>query len=182
MTFGSTPGGILATDHLPEWWNREKRETIESFKSQCYDLSIKLMSCFAHQLGLEKNYFQQAHKHKDPGNNLKLIRYPPIETDSDQGIPRLSEHTDWGSITFVFTTQGGLEIRDPNNNWFHVPVIRGGIVVNIDDALSLWSGKVLKSTLHRITWENLPKDKDRYSIAYFTNPNYGKLWAKRMPR
>lgn len=175
MTFGTNPGGILSTDHLPTWWDRQRREQVEDFKAQCYELSLKLLSCFAVQLGLDKDYFLHYHEHRDPGNNLKLIRYPPMKDQPGQGVPRLAEHTDWGSITFVFTKQGGLEIRDPQNNWLQVPVVDGGIVINIGDALSLWTGKALKSTMHRITWENLPKDKNRYSIAYFINPNYGML-------
>jgi len=175
MTFGTNPGGILTTDHLPEWWDQERRGKIEAFKAQCYDLSIKLMSCYAVQLGLDKDYFLHSHQHQDPGNNLKYIHYPPMTEQPGRDVPRLAEHTDWGSITFVFSKQAGLEIRDPNNAWRQVPVFDGGIVVNIGDALSLWTGKALKSTMHRITWENLPKDKDRYSIAYFTNPNYDAI-------
>lgn len=173
MTFGTNPGGILTTEHLPEWWDQHRREQVEEFKAQCYNLSIDLLSCFAVQLGLDKNYFLRYHEHREPGNNLKLIRYPPMKEQPGQGVPRLAEHTDWGSITFVFTKQGGLEIRDPHDNWLQVPVVEDGIVVNIGDALSLWTGKALKSTMHRITWEGLPKDKNRYSIAYFINPNYG---------
>ncbi|KAL6246263.1 hypothetical protein RBB50_006498 [Rhinocladiella similis] len=172
MTFGTNPGGILTTEHLPEWWDQHRREQVEEFKAQCYNLSIDLLSCFAVQLGLDKNYFLRYHEHREPGNNLKLIRYPPMKEQPGQGVPRLAEHTDWGSITFVFTKQGGLEIRDPHDNWLQVPVVEDGIVVNIGDALSLWTGKALKSTMHRITWEGLPKDKNRYSIAYFINPNY----------
>ena len=86
-------------------------------------------------------------------------------------IPRLSEHTDWGSITFVFADRAGLKIRDPNNKWFHIPVVSDDIVVHIGDALSLWTDGGLKSTLHRITRTNLPMNQNRYSIAYSTNPN-----------
>ncbi|ETS87467.1 hypothetical protein PFICI_01295 [Pestalotiopsis fici W106-1] len=172
MTFGCTPGAILETDHLPIWWDLPKRTAIEAFKADCYKLSIDIMSCFAIQLGLPRDYFQKSHDHKDPGNNLKLIKYPKMKMSEGQTVPRLSEHTDWGSITFVFTNQGGLEIRDPNNEWCEVPIVPGGIVVNIGDALSLWTDQALKSTMHRITWQNLPVDKDRYSIAYFTNPNF----------
>ncbi|KAL6240228.1 hypothetical protein RBB50_012875 [Rhinocladiella similis] len=175
MSFGTTPGGVLETDDLPEWWDHDKRNEVEAFKADCYDLSSMLLSCFADQLGFSRDFFRQSHLHKDPGNTLKLIRYPPMAVHPGQEIPRLSEHTDWGSITFVFTNQAGLEIRDPQNHWRQIPVVEDGIVINIGDALSLWTGKALKSTMHRITWENLPLDKDRYSIAYFTNPNYDAI-------
>jgi len=172
ISFGSLPGGILETQNLPSWWDLQKRKEIEAFKAQCYELSASLMTCFAVRLGFEKDYFQNSHLHKAPGNTLKMIKYPQLDQSIvGDDIPRLSEHTDWGTITFVFAKTGGLEIRDPSNQWCEVPVIEDGIVVNIGDALSLWTGKALKSTMHRITWEHLPLSSDRYSIAYFTNPN-----------
>lgn len=173
MSFGLPAGGVLQSDNIPDWFDTPKRQAIEDFKSECYELSGALMSCFAVRLGLDKSYFKESHLQKAPGNTLKLIKYPRLEKTSND-IPRLSEHTDWGSITFVFTDRAGLEIRDPNNKWFHIPVVPEGIVVNIGDALSLWTDRGLKSTMHRITWTNLPLDKDRYSIAYFTNPNLGE--------
>lgn len=170
LSFGLPAGGVLQSDNIPDWFDTPKLQAIEDFKPECYELSGALMSCFAVQLGLEKNYFKESHLQKAPGNTLKMIKYPRLDTTSTN-IPRLSEHTDWGSVTFVFTDRAGLEIRDPNNKWFHIPVVSDGIVVNIGDALSLWTDGGLKSTMHRITWTNLPLDQDRYSIAYFTNPN-----------
>jgi len=169
------PGGVRNTDNLPAWWTPSRRGEIESFKSQCYTLSTCIMTCFAVSLGLPKSFFLSQHSHSAPGNTLKLIKYPCMQERPDERIPRLSEHTDWGSFTFVFSKTPGLEVRDPSDRWFHVPVVEGSVVVNIGDALSLWTGKALKSTLHRITWENLPVDKDRYSIAYFVNPNFGEF-------
>jgi isopenicillin N synthase-like dioxygenase len=173
MSFGGPTGDILATDHLPAWFNEDKRHQLEEFKAQCLKLSNTLLACFASQLGLARNFFEPFHGQKAPGNTLKLIKYPRFEASEQVDTPRLAEHTDWGTITFVFSRQGGLEVRDINDNWCPAPVIPGGIVVNIADALSLWTGKALKSTMHRITWENLPADRDRYSIAYFMNPHFG---------
>lgn len=162
----------MGTENLPSWWDTPKRQTIEDFKASCYDLSISIMSCFAVKLGMGNSHFTDVHQHKDPGNVLKFIKYPRFE-QQPEGVPRLSEHTDWGSITFVFTEQPGLEIRDPSNEWFEIPAVPGGVVVNIGDALSLWSKKSLKSTMHRISWKNLDVSQDRFSVVYFTHPNNG---------
>ena len=136
------------------------------------------MSGFAVHMGLDdKDFFTRIHAHKSPGHTLRSIKYPkfdhqPTGGDSSSSLPRLSTHTDWGSLTFVFTKQAGLEIQDPEDKcWVKVPIVPEGIIVNIGDALSLWTAKTLKSTLHRITWENLPYDQDRYSMAYFSQPN-----------
>ncbi|KAL6405151.1 Oxoglutarate/iron-dependent dioxygenase [Ilyonectria robusta] len=164
----------MGTENLPSWWDTPKRQTIEDFKASCYDLSIAIMSCFAVKLGLGNSHFADVHQHKDPGNVLKFIKYPRFE-QQPEGVPRLSEHTDWGSITFVFTEQPGLEIRDPSNEWFEIPAVPGGVVVNIGDALSLWSKKSLKSTMHRISWKNLDVSNDRLSVVYFTHPNHDAI-------
>lgn len=173
--FGTPAGGVLNSTNLSSWWGEEKRQTIETFKAQCYDLTITMMSGFAVCMGLDKDFFTRIHEHKAPGHTLRLIKYPKLDSRPEEGrLPRLSTHTDWGSLTFVFTKQAGLEIEDPQHNWFQVPVVPDGIVVNIGDALSLWTSKTLKSTLHRITWENLPPNQDRYSMAYFSQPNNSK--------
>lgn len=174
ISFGLPAGGVLRTGNLPSWWDVRKRQQIEDFKSQCYELSMSLLSCFAVQLGLDRSFFARDHQHREPGNVLKLIKYPSFHRQPE-GVPRLSEHTDWGSLTFVLTEKAGLEIRDPLDEWFDVPVVPGGVVVNIGDAMSLWSNQTLKSTMHRISWKNLNIHEDRLSVVYFTHPNNGTI-------
>ena len=43
------------------------------------------------------------------------------------------------------------------------------VVVNIGDMLSDWTGRVLRSTMHRVV---IPKGRteDRYSVAFFCHP------------
>lgn len=180
ILFGTPAGGVLSSSNLCSWWDENKRQTIETFKAECYDLTMTMMSGFAVRMGLDKDFFTRIHEHKAPGHTLRSIKYPKLDSQPEEGqLPRLSTHTDWGSLTFVFTKQAGLEIQDPEDKWFKVPVVPNGIVVNIGDALSLWTGKTLKSTLHRITWDNLPHDRDRYSMAYFSQPNNSKSKPKR---
>ena len=136
------------------------------------------MSCFERQMGLEDGYFRSVHQHKPPGNNLKFLKYPTMDVQPDARTPRLYAHTDWGSLTMVFTSSPGLEVRHPkDHSWVHAPVVPNGIVVNVGDALALWTGNRLKSTLHRITWESVSIHSDRYSIVYFVNPNAGMFFC-----
>ena len=165
-------GRLFDRPNLPAWWDRSRLQEIEDFKASCYDFSLDILSCFAVQMGLEKSFFASRHQHKDPGNALKLIKYPRFDTQPD-GVPRLSEHTDWGSITLLFSETPGLEIRDPDDKWMSVPTIPGGVVVNIADALSLWTSKKLKSAFHRVTWDHVAADQERLSVAYFGLPNNG---------
>lgn len=180
MVFGGLKGDVAARDNIHPYWDAEKRHEIESFKSQCDALSFKLLEIFATKLGLPPAYFTSAHDDAcGPPNALRMLHYPKLETRVDDDLPRLRPHTDWGSLTFVWPRSGGLEVETPSGKWKEVPLVPGGVVVNIGDALDLWSGGVLKSTLHRISFKNLPFDRSRWSMAYFVNPNKGESFLRR---
>jgi isopenicillin N synthase-like dioxygenase len=127
-------------------------------------------------MGLPPSYFASAHDAmKEPGNVLRLIKYPALKEQPDSRFPRLGEHTDWGTLTLLITESPGLEVRPPGDQgWVLAPVIKDAVIVNIADGLALWSGKTLKSTKHRLSWDSLPYHLDRYSIAYFVNANAGE--------
>ncbi|KAF9874904.1 hypothetical protein CkaCkLH20_07598 [Colletotrichum karsti] len=148
------------------------RSEIEDFKHTSHQLGVKLLQIFARHFGLENDYFSKAHDDLEgPGSALRMLHYPVLPEQPDKSVPRLYEHTDWGSLTFVWPQSGGLEIETPSKQWIPVPLVPGGVVVNIGDCLSLWSGKVLKSTLHKINFDALPIDQERWSMAYFVNAN-----------
>ncbi|KAL4876970.1 Clavaminate synthase-like protein [Aspergillus karnatakaensis] len=172
MALGLPAGQLYHCADIHDWWDCVKINQIEAFKAQCNDLTLLLLSCFAEHLNLPRTFFEASHGQGLPGNALKLMKYPKMEAKPDDTPERLSAHTDWESLTLLFTESPGLEIRDPNGNWHDVPVIPGGIVVNIGDLLSFWSGKKLKSTMHRISWEKVPVHQDRYSIPYFAQPSF----------
>lgn len=175
MVFGGTKGDILKGDNLHSWWDLEKRQKVEDFKAKSNDLALELLRVFATSFGLEPDYFSSAHQSDEgPGNVLRMLHYPKLNERPDKNFPRLYSHTDWGSLTFVWPRGGGLEVETPSKEWMAVPVIPGSVVVNVGDALSLWSGQALKSTLHKISFDNLPFDQDRWSMAYFVNANKGK--------
>ncbi|PYI31735.1 Clavaminate synthase-like protein [Aspergillus indologenus CBS 114.80] len=118
-----------------------------------------VLFCFSWHMGLPKDFFTSSHQDSLPGNTLKFIKYPKLAIKPDDAVPCLTKHTDWGSITLLFTDSPGLELP-------------GGIVINIGDALSLWTGQQLKSTMHCISWEKVLVDQDRYSMPCFVHPNF----------
>ena len=85
-----------------------------------------------------------------------------------------------GSVTLLFQRAGetGLEILDSSSAWLPVPTNPQGtedmpfppILVNIGDILQFWTRRMLKSTVHRVTFPREGKSKNRYSIAYFCHP------------
>lgn len=123
-------------------------------------------------MNLPPDFFSTAHApNLPPGNVLRLIKYPALSSPPDRLFPRLGEHTDWGTLTLLFAKTPGLEVKSPVDGWVPAPLVEGAIIVNIADGLSLWSDKVLKSTMHRLSWDSLPYNLDRFSMAYFVNAN-----------
>jgi len=172
MAFGGIKGSALMSDNVPGWWDESKKQEIEAFKDSCHNLSLKLLSCLALAMGQSLDFFDAAHDPLvGPGDVLRLIYYPALSQKPDASFPRLYPHTDWGSLTLLFAASAGSEVQSPRAGWAQVPMIPGSIIVNIADAVQLWSGNLFKSTMHKISWDNLPYDKTRYSIAYFVNAN-----------
>lgn len=172
--FGSIANANLTSDNISSWWTLEKRKTAEVFRSRCEELSRQLLGMFSLAMGLPAGFFSEEHApDKEPGNVLRLIRYPALSSPPDPRFPRLGEHTDWGTLTLLFAKTPGLEVRAPGDKggWVAAPVIKDSVIVNIGDGLALWSGGMLKSTRHRLSWDSLPYNMSRYSIAYFVNAN-----------
>ena len=176
MWFGGKPGALgdnLAM--LPPFW-RSHTQRVEAFKHQCHNLVIKLLECFALALGLpDHKFFASAHRENaGNGNSLRMIMYPARSemcTLKDMGS-RMAPHTDSGSVTLLFQRAAGLEVLSPSGDeWVKAPYIENCILINLGDALSFWSGTQLKATLHRVTFESLPYDQERQTMAYFGAAN-----------
>ena len=98
-------------------------------------------------------------------------------------IPSLSIHWDLpisiGSLPLLFQrdSQPGLQVLTQDSTWSSVPVRPPGtnddsfppILVNIGDLMQFWTGRLLKSTVHRVIFPE-GESQDRYSIAFFCHP------------
>jgi isopenicillin N synthase-like dioxygenase len=100
----------------------------------------------------------------------KNLKNPPIGAGA---------HSDYGTMTLLFQDSvGGLQVKSRDNTWIDAQVMPGTVLyaprhrisdgrVNLGDALQFWTKGLLKSTVHRV----LIPPKQRYSIAYFVEPN-----------
>lgn len=173
MWFGGTPGTLAKNSNkLPPYW-REHVAKIEAFKHQCHELVLKLLVCFAMAMELpDSNFFANAHReHYGRGNSFRMLMYPAREEMPKDVGSRMAEHTDSGSITLLFQKSPGLEVMSPTGKWVKAPCIDDTILINLGDVLSFWSGIQLKATLHRVTFDDLPHDKERQTMAYFGAAN-----------
>jgi isopenicillin N synthase-like dioxygenase len=120
----------------------------------------------ATDLGLPPAYF--ADKFDRPMATLRLLHYPPRDAAPGE-LAGAGEHTDYGSLTILLNDgAGGLEVRRCDGAWIEAPPIPGAFVCNIGDCLMRWSNDTYVSTPHRVT---SPPGRDRYSIAFFLDPN-----------
>ena len=168
MWFGGLPGTIKNNSGLPPFWY-EHAEKVEAFKHMCHSLVVKLLVCFAVGMGLpDRNFFADAHlENAGKGNSLRMLMYPARGERPQIEGSRMRQHTDSGSVTLLFQEKAGLELLSPTGDWVQAPCIKDCILINLGDTLSLWSGNYLKATLHRVTFDGLPYDQERQSMAYF---------------
>lgn len=168
MWFSGRPGDLVhKTSSLPLFW-RDHIEQVDAFKHECHKLVTQLLVWFAIAMDLPSDYFSAAHdEYAGNGTRFRMICYPARSQTPSQQTQRMSAHSDSGSVTLLFQTCGGLEVQSPTGAWVEAPYLPGHILVNLGDALAFWSGARLKATKHRVTFDTVPHDKERLTMAYF---------------
>lgn len=111
-------------------------------------------------------------------SNARLNYYPVADplNDSERtnvgalGDMALHHHTDPGILTLLCQDlTGGLQAHSHARGWIDVPPAPGTIVVNIGDALQVWSNDNYRAGVHRVVPVK-PEGSGRYSTAYFYTP------------
>lgn len=168
---------LWPADALPQF-----RNTMLGFESQCWQVGMQVLSCFADKLGFARNFFSVAH---DPAastyqSTLRLLHYFAVDGryNVDKTLWRAGAHTDFDCLTLLFqrTGQDGLQVcpgkEALSHEWTPVKAETGLITCNIGDMLMRWSDDQLKSTLHRVKMPG-PGDHQgsRYSLGFFCQAN-----------
>lgn len=143
------------------------RDTMLAYFGACHDLGRALHRAFAIDLDLGPEFFED--KLDRPMAVLRLLHYPPAAASSEEGQLGAGEHTDYGCVTLLATDGvGGLEVRNRAGDWLKAPHVPGAFVCNIGDCLMRWTNDIYVSTPHRVV---SPAGQERYSIAFFLDPN-----------
>jgi isopenicillin N synthase-like dioxygenase len=147
---------------LPGW-----RERVQACFDSLYAVGRRLHAAFALDLGLPEDFFDD--KIDRPQATLRLLRYPAaFAADAPAGQAGAGTHTDYGNVTLLATDGvAGLQVQRRGGGWIDVPPLPDAFVCNIGDCLMRWSNDVYVSTPHRV----LPPPRERYSIAFFLDPN-----------
>jgi isopenicillin N synthase-like dioxygenase len=143
------------------------RDTMLDYFSRVWRLGRDLHRGFALDLGLEPDFFES--RLDKPIATLRLLHYPPVAGPLPDGQLGAGVHTDYGNVTLLATDAvGGLMVRDRSGRWLDAPVVPNAFVCNIGDCLMRWSNDVYVSTPHKVV---SPPGVDRYSVAFFLDPN-----------
>ncbi|GAA6003010.1 hypothetical protein JCM10207_001943 [Rhodosporidiobolus poonsookiae] len=162
---------------------QQHADALANFQQSCFDLCQRLLEAFALALDLEPTFFTSQHTHGDKSVSiLRFLHYPEVPGGAKVEPNRAGAHSDYGSLTLLFQRSSGgeglqiLPSTEPlvGGQWKDTGIVDHAILVNIGDAMELWSGANFKSTLHRVILpapipaEGIP---ERFSIAWFNQPN-----------
>ena len=143
------------------------RDTMLDYFNRVWRLGRDLHRGFALDLGLEPDFFES--RLDRPIATLRLLHYPPVKAPLPDGQLGAGVHTDYGNVTLLATDAvGGLMVRDRSGRWLDAPVMPGAFICNIGDCLMRWSNDIYVSTPHKVV---SPPGADRYSVAFFLDPN-----------
>jgi isopenicillin N synthase-like dioxygenase len=147
---------------LPGW-----RDAMEAYHWAADDLCRRILGHMARSLGLEDHHFEGYAG--DPISTLKLAHYLPMPADRTAEQFGVGAHTDWGAISVVHQGGvGGLQVLS-DGTWIDVPVVEGGLVVNLGDMVQRWTNDRYLSNVHCVV--NHP-DRERFSLVLFFDLDY----------
>ncbi|RWA04939.1 hypothetical protein EKO27_g10170 [Xylaria grammica] len=150
--------------------------TLVSF-SVIIDIIAIINVALARQLGLPEDTFAALQSPTElSGTVLRLLK-SYASPDAVNLRTSLIHHTDFGTVTLLANIVGGLQILKPGGSpldesaWAWARPQPGCLIVNMGDAMTQWTGGILRSSMHRVT--HAPGSRrfvDKYSIAYLARP------------
>lgn len=146
---------------------------LRHFTITCLEIAQYIFGSLSDSLDLPDSHsFDTFHRPDAPAPDiLRLLKYAPSsEGDSELRVPQ-TPHTDLGSLTMLFADSPGLQIKpDGCDDWLYIMPKQNHAVVNLGDAMSLWTGGLFRSVLHRVA--SLPGKgmNERYSFAFLMRP------------
>ncbi len=140
------------------------RSCVMDYFTRLSQLSRELLRIMSVSLGLDEDHIEKTFG-AEPSPYLKLIRYPPTETDA-QGV---GVHKDSGFLTLLLQDDTpGLEAQANDDTWYRVEPLAGSFVVNTGELLQLITSNYMIATPHRVINAS---GRERYSSAFFYSPD-----------
>lgn len=154
------------------------RPVFNNFVTNSHYVASRILLHLDRHLCLPEGALESRQKlYSESGFIIHLMKYPQ-QPESDRRTILLG-HTDVGTATLLFNVIGGLQIlpADSDNkeeNWRYVKPRPGCAIVNLGDTMREWTGEILRSNPHRVTFPPGEQgDFTRYSIAYLMRAESG---------
>ncbi|WFD04076.1 hypothetical protein MOBT1_002775 [Malassezia obtusa] len=129
-------------------------------------LSLVLKLPYDYLWNLSKKYETEG----DDFLRYMLVHRPPQEDDAASKGVRIQGHTDFGSVTLLWSQPiASLEVLGKDNVWRTVRHKPNALIVNLGDSLHFLSGGYLRATIHRVVAP--PEDQLQYArlnVLYFS--------------
>jgi isopenicillin N synthase-like dioxygenase len=149
------------------------REAVETYFAAAKELAERLTAIVAVALDLPVTYFDDKTDRSVDVLRANHYRRRPNDPEPVAGQMRMGPHTDYGILTVLFAEAvPGLQIVGPDGAWHEVLPRADGFVVNLGDALAVWTNDRWKSTLHRVVPPPPSAGESRRrSFAFFHDGN-----------
>ncbi|KAG6999439.1 acetyl-coenzyme A transferase nodX [Physcia stellaris] len=155
----------------------EHYSEIEQFHRHIHQhVAHRVLRLLATVLEIPEEFFVDNHQYEESCSSfLRYVKYHARTPEVNEKYKDIfvRGHTDFGSVTFVFSQPiGGLQLQTRDGSWKDVRHIPGSIVVNTADMLHFWTNTYLQSCVHRVVAP--PADQghmDRYGLIYFLRPS-----------
>lgn len=153
-----------------QWYDNEQYFSCMDWTMEVNRISNLVLMTIEQALGLDSFSLVQKH-YWSKSTTGRLLHYLPWQQSIEENQMRGGEHTDYGTITILFTDGNpGLQIKPRNqNDWIDAPYIEGTCIINVGDLLQRWTNDIYMSTPHRVVNSNL--NCSRYSFPFFVHPD-----------
>ena len=156
----------------------EFKHVMTTYHKRMSQLSVQVVGMLALAIGMkDEHYFDSSFE--EPIASLRLLHYPPVASNPQEGLFACGAHTDYGMITLLLVEQnqqnptaGGLQLQTLQGDWINAPPPPpdGTMIVNLGDMLERWTNGLFRSTRHRVVMQE--GQKERYSIPFFFEPSF----------
>lgn len=152
-----------------------QKAVVRAFNYNAHTCGLAVLKALEQGLSLSPSQLTELHNFDLPAeDHLRMTRTLPSELKEIS--TNLPPHTDFGSVTVLFNWLGGLQIEstDPENKgqWVYVKPIPGHAIINLGDAMVVFTNGHVKSAKHRVVpAPGRQAEVNRHSLVYFLRPN-----------
>lgn len=135
-------------------------------------LSEELLAISAIALSLDESFFVPHIDHANVTMRANFYERRAEDGTLSEAQMALGAHTDYGICTVLLADPGpGLQVLTPDRQWCDLLPEHGALIVNVGDAMALWTNDRWPSTIHRVVPAPTLGGRPRRSIALFQDGN-----------